>query len=235
MNITILGTGMVGQTIAAKLQELGHQITLGTRSVNDTLQRTAANPMTGTSFADWHATHSGIRIAPYQEAATDADLIINATSGAGSLEALRGVGSKALAGKVLLDVANPLDFSKGMPPTLFVCNTDSLGEQIQREFPEARVVKGLNTMNAYLMMNPQLVPGDHTVLLSGNDADAKKEIVRLLNSLGWKEKNIIDLGDISTARGTEMLLPVWIRLWGALGSPEFNFHIARKVPVEAAV
>jgi 8-hydroxy-5-deazaflavin:NADPH oxidoreductase len=235
MNIGILGTGMVGQTIAAKLQELGHQVSLGTRSVNDTLHRTAPNPMTGVSFSDWHAAHPDIRIAPYRELALDADLIINATSGSGSLEALKAVGKAALSGKIILDVANPLDFSKGMPPTLFVCNTDSLAEQIQREFPEARVVKALNTMNAFLMMNPSLVPGDHTVLISGNEPEAKKEVAALLRAIGWKEKNIIDLGDITTARGTEMLLPVWIRLWGALGNTVFNFHIARKEPTAVPV
>lgn len=134
-------------------------------------------------------------------------------------------GSNNLSGKILLDIANPLDFSKGMPPSLFVCNTDSLGEQIQNAFPELKVVKSLNTMNAYIMVNPSLVPDDHNVFMSGNDANAKATVSKLLQSFGWKATTIIDVGDISTARGTEQLLPIWIRLWGALQTPMFNFKI----------
>jgi len=125
----------------------------------------------------------------------------------------------------MLDISNPLDFSKGMPPSLSVCNTDSLGEQIQRTYPELKVVKTLNTMNAYIMVNPAALPSDHTVFVSGNDGSAKQQVKNILKSFGWKEKNMIDLGDITTARGTEMLLPIWVRLWGALQNPMFNFNI----------
>lgn len=126
-----------------------------------------------------------------------------------------------------MDVSNPLDFSSGMPPSLSVCNTDSLGEQIQRAFPNARVVKTLNTINANVMVNPLLVAGgDHDVFVSGDDADARARVSELLKSwFGWR--SVIDLGDITTARGTEMMLPVWVRLWGALGTPMFNFKISR--------
>jgi predicted dinucleotide-binding enzyme len=124
-------------------------------------------------------------------------------------------------------LANPLDFSQGFPPSLTVCNTDSLAEQIQRAHPNIRVVKTLNTMTASVMVNPSLVPGEHNVFLSGNDADAKATASEVLGWFGWKSANIIDVGDITTARGTEMLLPIWVRLYGALGNPNFNFHIAR--------
>jgi predicted dinucleotide-binding enzyme len=140
-------------------------------------------------------------------------------------DALRLAGRTNLAGKVLVDVANPLDFSKGMPPTLFVKDDDSLGERIQREFPEARVVKTLNTMASRLMVAPGLVKGQHSVFMSGNDKDAKRLVEDLLRAWGWKD--IVDLGDITTARGTEMLMPLWIRLWAAFGNTDFNFHIAR--------
>ena len=120
---------------------------------------------------------------------------------------------------MLLDIANPLDYSQGFPPSLFVGNTDSLAEQIQAAFPEAKVVKSLNTMNALLMADPrQLADGDHSVFVSGNDADAKKIVTELLQSLGHTD--VVDLGDLSTARGTESLLPVWVRLFGALGTPD---------------
>ena len=142
-----------------------------------------------------------------------------------SLEALGAAGRANLAGKTLVDVSNPLDFSKGFPPTLTVCNTDSVAEQIQAAFPDAKVVKTLNTMTAAVMVNPGLVPGEHDVFVSGNDAGAKAQVTDLLRSLGWR--NVIDLGDITTARGPEMVLPLWLRLMGAFKSPIMNFHVAR--------
>lgn len=227
-NISVIGTGMVGQTIADKMLDLGHTVTMGTRDTAETRNRTEPHQVTGVVFSDWLSAHPDISLVNYEDTAADADLIINATKGDGALPALGAVGKENLSGKTVLDISNPLDFSKGMPPTLSVCNTDSLGEQIQRTFPEANIVKSLNTMNAYLMVNPDLVPGDHNVFISGNDENAKNKVRELLASVGWQNSNIIDLGDISTARGTEMLLPIWLQLWNTLGTPEFNFHIARK-------
>jgi predicted dinucleotide-binding enzyme len=153
-------------------------------------------------------------------------MVVNATSGVVSLEALEMAGEENLNGKILIDISNPLDFSQGMPPTFSVSNTDSLGEQIQRRFPEAKVVKTLHTMNAYLMVDPtQLAGADHTVFVSGDSAEAKEKVTDLLRRMGWTD--IIDLGNITTARGTEMLLPIWLRLFGALQKPVFNFKIVR--------
>ena len=143
------------------------------------------------------------------------------------MDALCLVGKKKLNGKTLLDIANPLDFSRVMPPTLSISNIDSLAEQIQSEFPKVMVVKGLNTMNCSIMVNPDIIPGDHNVFLSGNYEGSKLLIRTILLDMGWKDRMIIDLGDVSTSRGTEMLLPLWIRLMGTLGTPEFNFLIAR--------
>jgi hypothetical protein len=167
------------------------------------------------------------RLGTFVEAAAHGEVVINATAGTGSLEALALAGARNLDGKILIDIANPLDFSKGMPPSLTVCNTDSLGEQIQKAFPGAKVVKTLNTTNAYVMVDPsQVAGGNHDIFVSGNDAEAKKRVTSLLKEwFGWK--SVIDLGDITTARGTEMILPIWVRLWGALGTPMFNFKIAR--------
>ena len=225
MNITILGTGMVGQTVASKLMELGHTVTMGTRNPAETKQRNQVNQITGESFSDWFEKHKGIKLVKLEESALDTDLVINATSGHATIEVLKTVGESNLAGKVLLDIANPLDFSKGMPPSLFVSNTNSLGEQIQENFPQLKVVKSLNTMNTYIMVHPESIPGDHSVFVSGNDDKAKEQVTGLLKSIGWKQQNIIDLGDITTARGTEMLLPIWLRLWGTLGHANFNFQI----------
>ena len=224
MKVGILGSGVVGQTIGAKLAERGVDVVLGTR----TPSRLDEKRGMGGPLAEWVAkVGKKGRLGTFAEAAAHGEIVINATSGTGSLQALSMAGPKNLAGKILIDIANPLDFSKGMPPSLTVCNTDSLAEQIQKAFPEAKVVKTLNTTNAYVMVDPSLVAGgEHDIFVSGNDADAKQRVTSLLKEwFGWK--SVIDLGDITTARGTEMLLPIWVRLWGALGTPMFNFRIAR--------
>jgi predicted dinucleotide-binding enzyme len=226
MRIAVLGTGTVGPTIAEALSALGHDVVIGTRDPQATLARTEPGATGGPPFAAWHAAHSQIDVATYADAAARADLVVNATNGAGSLEALTAAGAAHLSGKVLMDIANPLDFSQGFPPSLNPVNTDSLGEQIQRAFPEARVVKTLNTMTASVMVDPASVAGgDHSVFVSGNDAAAKEIVSGLL--AGFGHRDIIDLGDITTARGAEMVLPIWVRIWGALGTGAFNFKIAR--------
>jgi len=226
MNIAVLGTGTVGRAIAAALTELGHHVVIGTRDPEATLARTEPDMMGAAPFAQWHAANSGTRVATFADAAAGSEIIVNATNGGASLSALTAAGEENLAGKVIVDIANPLDFSQGMPPSLNPVNTDSLGEQIQRTFPDARVVKTLNTMNAGVMVDPASVAGgDHSVFVSGNDADAKATVTGLLKAFGHTD--VIDLGDITTARGTEMLLPIWLRLWGALGNADFNFKIAR--------
>ena len=214
MKVGIFGSAMVGQTIAGKVAELGHEVMVGTR-----------NPA---KLQDWLGKVGGnAQVGSLAEAAAHGELLFNATNGAGSLEALALAGEANLNGKILIDIANPLDFSHGMPPTLLVSNTDSLGEQIQRAYPHVKVVKTLNTMTASLMVNPrQLANGDHHLFVSGNDADAKAQVVHVLTAwFGWGQ--IIDLGDITTARGTEMYLPIWLRLWGALGTGLFNIKVVK--------
>ena len=226
MKIAVFGTGTVGPAVAGALAKLGHEVVIGTRDPQATLARTEAGPMGGVPFAQWHAEHGDIALTTFAEAAAGSEIVVNATNGTGSLDALTAAGADNLAGKVIVDIANPLDFSQGFPPSLNPVNTDSLGEQIQRAFPDARVVKTLNTMNAGVMADPASVAGgDHSVFVSGNDADAKTVVAGLLADLGHRD--IIDLGDITTARGTEMLLPIWLRLWGAFGNADFNFKIAR--------
>ena len=197
VRIGILGTGVVGQTIGGKLADLGHDVKLGSRTA------------TNEKAAKWVAQHgSHASQGTFADAASFGEIVFNCTSGMVSLEALHSAGAANLAGKVLVDVSNPLDFSHGMPPTLSVCNSDSIAEQIQRAFPDAKVVKTLNTTNAAVMVNPSVVPGDHDIFVSGNEAGAKSQVSELLRSFGWK--TIIDLGDISSARGVEMLLPIWL-------------------------
>src|SRR3712207_4934874 len=222
----ILGTGVVGKTLAVRLVGLGHEVMVGTRDPAETLSRTEPDTYGNPPFGAWKEEHPEVRLGTFGESAAHGEVVVNATAGAVSLETLEQAGEDNLNGKILIDVANPLDFSKGMPPTLLVSNTDSLGEQIQRRFPEAKVVKTLHTMNAYLMVDPaQLAATSHTVFVSGDDVEAKSSVSELLRSFGWTD--IIDLGDITTARGTEMLLPIWVRLFGVLQKPIFNFKIVR--------
>lgn len=216
---------MVGQAIADRLTALGHQVIMGTRNVADTLAKTEPDRYGNPSLSTWLQTHPGVNIAPFAEAARQASIIFNCTNGNATPDVLKQAGEDNLAGKTLIDIANPLDFSNGFPPSLSVCNTDSLAEQIQRAFPAAKVVKTLNTMTAMLMVNPALLPGEHSVFVSGNDSDAKQQTVDLLTSFSWPQASIIDLGDLSTARATEMLLPIWTRLYGALKTPLFNFNV----------
>ncbi len=223
MQIGILGTGMVGRALAEGFVRTGHDVSLGTRDVDATMVR----PLVGTpgSMAEWLAENPSVALADLASVAAAAEVVVNATNGAGTIEALTEAGATNLAGKVLLDIANPLDFSKGFPPTLTVKDTDSLGEQVQRTFPEARVVKTLNTMNATLMTRPGLLPEPTAVFLSGNDPQAKAVASGLLREFGWTD--ILDLGDITTARGPEMWLPLWLRVMGAVGGPMFNLRIVR--------
>jgi len=214
MKIAVLGTGDVGQTIGSRLVELGHEVKLGSRTAGNEkagawMKKAGAKASTGT-FAD---------------AAAFGEVIFNCTLGGASLEALKAAGEANLGTKVLVDVANPLDFSKGFPPSLSICNTDSLAETLQRAFPRVRVVKALNTMNCNLMVNPRLLPESHHTYLSSNDAGAKETARGLLRQFGWKDEEILDLGDLSSARGTEQVLPLWVRIYGATKNGAFNFKI----------
>src|SRR5688500_10178325 len=190
MKVGVLGTGTVGKTIATKLRELGHDVQVGSRSAGDDAM-------------------------PFADAAGHGELVFNCTAGVASLEALAAAGEENLAGKILVDIANPLDFSKGMPPTLTVCNDDSLGEQIQRAYPDPKAVKALNTVTASVMVDPGSVPGDHDLFVCGDDGAAKAEVTSaILEPFGWPAHRIHDLGDITGARTTEMYLPLWVRLMG---------------------
>lgn len=225
MKIGILGTGRVAKAIGGKLSDRGHEVYLGSRDV----EKMRSDATTGPVFDSWHRSHSAVTLTALEKAAAWGDLVVNATDGTGSLAALRTAGKENLGSKVLIDMANPLDWTHGVPPSLTVCNSDSLGEQIQRAFPDVRVVKALNTVHNPVMICPGLVGGgDHTTFLSGNDGTAKATVAELLRfEFGWKD--IIDLGDITTARGTEMLLPLWVQLSVALKTPMFNFKVVREI------
>ena len=197
----MLGTGVVGTTIAGKLRELGHDVLIGSRT-------------------------AGEDAVPFADAAAHGELVFNCTNGNASLEALNAAGAENLAGKVLVDVANALDFSHGRPPLVGVSTGDSVGEQIQRAFPETKVVKALNTVNANVMIDPSIVPGEHNLFMSGNDEQAKAQVAELLQTFGWPAERILDLGDITGARGQEMYVALWVRLVGVAGGASFNIRVS---------
>jgi predicted dinucleotide-binding enzyme len=215
MRIAVLGTGVAGRTLAGKLVEAGHDVVLGSRTA------------TNEAAVAW-AAEAGPRAkaATFFDAAAEAEVVINATPGAVSLDVLAAASTKNLAGKVLIDVANPLDHSAGFPPSLSISNTDSLAETIQRAFPTVRVVKALNTMRADVMVAPdRLAGGDHDVFMAGDNTEAKEVVAGILREFGWRTEHIRDLGPLESARGMEMWLPLWLRIFLKQGNSVFNIKV----------
>lgn len=219
MRIAVLGSGMVGRTLAAGLHGLGKEVAIGTRDPAATLAREGTG-----GFGTWAAAHPDVSVATFADAAVGADLVVNALSGEASAA---GIGAAGIApGTVLLDVSNPLDSASGFPPNLFVMNTDSLAEQLQRSFGDLRVVKSLHTMTAHLMTGPrQLADGAFSTFVCGNDAAAKQLVTDVLTELGHQD--VVDLGDLAGARGTEAMMLVWLRLYQVLGTADFTFKVVR--------
>ncbi|MDA5139917.1 NAD(P)-binding domain-containing protein [Streptomyces sp. AD681] len=227
MKIAVLGTGMVGRALAGKLSTLGHDVVIGTRNVEQTLARTEPDAMGNVSFGQWQGEHQGVRLLTFADAAAHGDLVVNASPGAISLTVLEAAGAANLSGKVLWDIALPLDLSQGLPPTLTVANTDSLGEQIQRAYPDARVVKALTTVFAEVMVDPARVPGEHNVFVAGEDSGANSTVTELIEQFGWPAKALVDLGGIRGARGVEMYGPFYFAMSAALGTFDFNIAVVR--------
>jgi 8-hydroxy-5-deazaflavin:NADPH oxidoreductase len=209
MRIAVIGTGNAGRALAGGFRRIGHDVVVGTRDPDATAQR-----------EEW--VGSDLPLASFGDAATGADLVVNATGGQVSLDALAEVN---LDGKVLLDVSNPLDFSEGFPPRLSVADTDSLAEQIQRAHPEARVVKALNTVNGAVMVDPARLPEPTTIFVAGDDPVAREAVRALLVELGWVD--IVEFPALEAARGLEMWLPLWVRLMANLGTADFNLRLVR--------
>jgi hypothetical protein len=216
MRIGMLGTGAVGATVGRRLVETGHEVRMGSRTAG------------GETARGWVASVGALASeGTFADAAEFGEVVVNATGGLVSIQALTAAGAQNLAGKPLLDLSNPLDFSEGFPPKVVQPDGRSIGEQIQAEFPDTRVVKTLNTMNADVMVHPRSLSGAHSVFVAGDDADAKAVAASLLRGFGWEESEIVDAGPITAARGLELYLPLWLSLMGSFGSPTFNVAVVR--------
>jgi 8-hydroxy-5-deazaflavin:NADPH oxidoreductase len=226
MKVGILGSGTVGRTLAEGFVRVGDDPMIGTRDVATLMARTEPERPGAVPFSTWHEEHPEVAVGSFVDAGRHGEILVNSTAGAASVEALRAAGAARMDGTVAIDTSNPLDLSSGFPPSLFVCNTDSLAETIQREFPGIRVVKAWNTVTAALMTNPKLVAdGDHSLPICGHDALAKASVTELLERFGWTD--VIDLGDLTAARAMESYLPIWLRLMQATETPLFNTKVVR--------
>ncbi|PBC61232.1 hypothetical protein BKI49_24880 [Streptomyces sp. Tue6028] len=222
MRIGVLGTGMVGKAIASRLVEVGHEVRLGSRTSDNA------------NLLNWvEENGESASGGTFADAAAFGSVVVNATRGIISLDVLEAAGEENLAGKTIMDVANPLVITSEVePPSLGILNDDSLGERIQRRFPTARVVKTLNTMNCDIMVNPKVLSGHHNVFVSGNDKAAKDEVASLLGQFGWGEDTIFDLGDITTARGPEMFVALYSRMFLKIRHLHFNISVVWDPNVE---
>lgn len=213
MRHAMLGTGMVGKAIGERLIELGDEVCMGSRTPDNEVA------------AAWaEAQGDRASLATFQDAVAGADFVWLAVKGEHALEVLASVGD-VLEGKTVLDLTNPLDFSQGFPPRLFVCNDDSLGEQLQRAHPDADIVKTFNTLSHVLMVNPGALPEEHDVFVAGESETAKEQVSTLIERLGHKTP--LDLGGIEASRGLEAWLLLWTRLYGVIGTPFYNLRLVR--------
>jgi predicted dinucleotide-binding enzyme len=214
MKIGILGTGMVGETLGSKFVQLGHQVKMGSRTANNE------------NAAKWVVKNGASASAgTFADAAAFGDMVFLCLKGDVELDVVRSVGQNSFGNKPVIDVSNPLDFSRGMPASLSICNTNSLGEEVQKALPSAKVIKTLNTVNCEIMIEPNKAGDQPTMFICGNDSEAKANVTSLLKNLGWSD--IIDLGDITQSRASEMLLPIWLSLMQTLGHVHFGFKIVR--------
>lgn len=195
MKIGIIGSGMVGQQLGLGFIKLGHSVMIGTRDQS--------------KLSDWKKeAGNSAKTGSFDEAAKYGEIIVLATFWAGTENAISLAGKDNFKNKIVIDVTNPLDFSKGTPPRMDASYGNSGGERVQKWLPESKVVKAFNIINAYVMHSPKREEGDPDLLIAGNDDEAKKEVTDIAKKWGWK--SIIDMGDISNAYWLEALTMIWV-------------------------
>lgn len=226
MKIGILGTGVVGRTLAVKFNLLGHEVVIGTRNVEDTLARSSPDAMGGSPFKLWHSQNSKVKLVKFSEAASFGEIIFLSTFGHATSSAIEMAGKQNFDNKVVVDTTNPLDFSRGVPPSFTVTLGNSLGEQIQKQIPNAKVVKAFNTIGAHIMVSPMREEGSPDLFIAGNDDAAKKKFISLAEQMGWQ--NVIDLGDISQSYWLEANAMLWIYYGFKYNSWNHAFKLLKK-------
>jgi predicted dinucleotide-binding enzyme len=220
MKIGVLGTGIVGETIATALVGKKHLVRMGSRSMNN--EKAEAWVKKANDYASQ---------GDFNDAASFGEIVFLALNGEHALDAINLIDPESVAGKVVVDITNPLDFSRGMPPRIIhgLGGNNSLGEEIQRALPGAYVVKALNTINCNVMVDPRSVnKGEHTLFLCGNNADAKNQLKHfLVDNFNWRADNLLDLGPIESARVTEAYVPLWVSIMQAVGTPLFSIQVVK--------
>ena len=220
MKIGVLGTGVVGEAIASAIVQKGFNVRMGSRSASNEKAE-----------AWMKKSNDHASVGDFNDAAAFGDILFLCLNGEHAMDAIDAIDEENVRGKIIVDITNPLDFSAGMPPRIIqdYGNSTSLGEEIQKALPHAHVVKTLNTVNYKLMVDARIVNGgDHHMFLCGNDADAKNKVKHfLVDNFHWKADHLLDLGSIQTARCIEAIVPFWVSVWQALGTPLFNFKIVQ--------
>jgi predicted dinucleotide-binding enzyme len=211
LKIGVLGSGPAGQTLASGLLEKGHPVLIGSRDP--------------AKLDGWlrHAG-AGAQVGTFVEAARFGEIVVLSVLGSAAEEVIRLAGPKNLINKIVIDASDPLDFSSGRPG-LFVGTTDSLGERIQRLIPDAYVVKGLNVVQADVMINPGLTGDEPDMFIAGNNAEAKQTVTQLLAEFGWP---VIDMGGIESARWLEALSLAWVVYSHRTGMSHHAFKLVGK-------
>ena len=210
--VGVLGTGVVGRRLAAGFRGRGHEVIIGSRDPDKPELR------------EWlSADGTGIRSGTFAEAAAASQLLVLAVLGDAAEQVIQDAGRESFAGKVVIDAMNPLDFSGGFPPKLSISGEDSLGERVQRALPDASVVKAFNIIGNPYFVDPSFSDGEPTMLIAGNDADAKRRVTDLLADFGWSD--IVDIGGIDGSRELEAICIAWVKIGGVRGAWDHGFKL----------
>lgn len=210
--VGVLGTGEVGRRLALGFASRGHVVVIGSRNPDKPELR------------EWLAGEGvGIQSATFAETASHGELLVLAVLGSAAEQAIADAGAEKFGGKVVIDAMNPLDFSDGFPPKLAISGEDSLGERVQRTLPDAKVVKAFNIIGNPYFVEPSFPDGQPTMLIAGDDDDAKRIVADVLADFGWPEP--FDIGGIEGARELEAICIAWVKIGGARGAWDHGFKL----------
>jgi len=210
--VGVLGSGDVGKRLAAGFRSRGHEVMIGSRD--------PAKP----ELREWlSGDGTGVEAGTFEQAAAHGELLVLAVLGNAAEEAIAAAGPENFHGKIVIDTTNPLDFSKGFPPGLSISGKDSLGERVQRALPQAKVVKAFNTIGNPYFLDPHFKEGEPTMLIAGDDAEAKHTVRDALADFGWSD--VVDIGGIEGSRELEAICIAWVKSGAARGAWDHGFKL----------